>query len=143
MFRYVLMATGDPSEAEEIVQEAFLRLVRWRPDSEHATPRNWLFKVARNLIIDRRRRHGPGAGPEPPGAVATPEVALAGKELRRRVLVIIHRLPETQRECLTLREFGDFSYAEIAAHLGISVDQVKVQLFRARQRLRVELRELS
>ena len=135
--------TGDRGEAEDLCQEAFIRLQRsWRriDPSRNAGPylRATAFNLARSgfrrrLVAERLR-----TAPEPEGAAAADE----GVELRvdqRQLLVALRRLPARQRECVVLRYWQDQSDTQIAATLGISANSVKTHLRRAMERLEHEL----
>ncbi len=126
--------TGDRAAGEDVAQEAFARLwsrgPRVRPRADY-----WLFKVARNLALDwikteSRRNHRERLEPlaaDPPGFR---DVDVD------RVRTLVQQLPSRDREVLLLREFSELSYAEIAQVVGRSLDSVKQDLFRARERLR-------
>jgi RNA polymerase sigma-70 factor, ECF subfamily len=140
VYRAALRKVGDHHEAEDVTQTAFLDAYRAilrgsKPD----LPRAWLLAIAENV---RRRRFRttlrrpreeqlrdeslPSA--EPPWRAQTEEIRTA-----------LASLPENQRKVFLLRELGGFSYGEISDQLDISVAAVQMLLFRARQKLRVEL----
>lgn len=140
VFRYALAMTGQHSIAEEITQEAFLKLLRNGSGSEKIeNPEAWLVRVARNLAIQAFRQRQKQIDRLPTTSDESPEDLLIGNERWRQILQAIAALSESQRDCLALREFAGLSYQSIAKELEISVDQVKVQLFRARQNLRQQL----
>lgn len=134
LLRYCTYRCGDPDTAEDIVQEAMLRL--WRRDAElPADAGNWLFTTARHLILDRakiarnRRRllaSNPVHGSEPEQA----DHALEREEKRSRVRRVLERMPERSREILMLRYSG-FSYREIAGEVGVAPGSVGTLLARA------------
>lgn len=147
---------GDPAEAEDLAQEAFLRVYRSRakyhPTAKFST---WLFAVAHNLALnalrDRKRRPGlyhPGAGVDspPPEAAgpAKPDNApshhLRQLELAAAVRRALDTLNERQRAAVVLSKFEDMPYAEIGAVMGMSEKAVKSLLARARVQLRDALR---
>jgi RNA polymerase sigma-70 factor (ECF subfamily) len=140
---------GSPSEAEEVVQEAFWRAwrgaARWRPGE--AAFSTWLHRVVINLCIDRERRAklrrflSLEAAPEvaEPGASADERLAAVGE--LRAVLDDIRRLPARQRAAVLLAGSGERSNAGIAAVLGVSEKAVESLLVRARRSLRTSLRE--
>ncbi len=141
---------GDRGEAEDVVQEAFMRLagtaVAGRPDAEIAA---WLRRVCLNLganrLRDRRRaeRRLEHVGRlEAVETVDGPAHAVLEQEERERVRVALGRLPDRQRDCLLLRHSG-YTYAEIAATLGIAVGSVGVILARAERAFRDIYRELD
>lgn len=137
----------DAAEAEDVVQDAFVRLaadpVRTRPDAEVAA---WLRRVALNLAFNRlrdlRRWH---ARAERGGRLELAERGAADQagplhevlrqEERLEVRRTLADLPDKQRDCLLLRHTG-FSYAEIAATLGVPVGSVGTTLARAERAFR-------
>jgi RNA polymerase sigma-70 factor (ECF subfamily) len=144
VYRYVLALTGNPACAEEITQEAFTRLLRNEfGNGSVDRPQAWLMRVARNLATDSFRERSRDRSGFAPPLPKTPEQQLWFSEVQQRILCALSRLAESQRDCIALREFGGLSYDEIAVVMGTSVDQVKVQLFRARQHLRRELEDLT
>lgn len=141
---------GDPAEAEDVVQEAFLRLasdpVLDRPTDEVAA---WLHRVTLNLAFNRlrdtRRWHARAekggrleAQPQPDD---DPLHAVLRNEQQERVRAVLAQLPDKQRDCLLLRHSG-YSYAEIAATLGVAPGSVGTTLARAERAFR-ELHEES
>lgn len=139
-----LRLLGDADEADDVVQEAFVRaydhLSDYDPGFRFYT---WIFRIARNLALNRLRRRrlwgflslsGPGA-PEPE-AVDDSGSAVEGRELAEALAACLEGLPGDQRECFRLRHAEDFSYAEIAATLGVPQGTVMSRLSRAREKMR-------
>ena len=157
--------TGNRSDAEEIVQEAFLRCWQkapeWRPAERPANDRaandrgpegataqfgTWLYRVLVNLCLDRRRR------PQPVGIEAAETVAdnaadgfdeTARGETSRRVQAAMAQLPERQRAALALCYFEGLGNIEAAAMLDISIGALESLLVRARRALREALGDLA
>ncbi|MFQ5503581.1 MAG: sigma-70 family RNA polymerase sigma factor [Planctomycetota bacterium] len=149
VFRY----TKDPLEAEDVTQEVFLKLYRkldgFQWDSAFYT---WLYRIAVNTAVDymgkTRRRPVQLSGDvtelggRPDGETASsPDAALLRQERAMVTHRILEELPEPYRTVLTLREFEDLSYLEIAEVLGCSLGTVESRLFRARARFRRILEE--
>lgn len=137
---------NDASEAEDVAQEAFVRL--WQGADalevgEHGV-RPWLRRVARNLAIDRlratKRLDVVDDLPER-GEAPRQQSDLEGEERRARVAEAVAGLPERQRVALTLFHFEHVSQIEIAAALDASVDAVESLLARARRSLKAELED--
>ncbi|MBV8168392.1 MAG: RNA polymerase sigma factor [Alphaproteobacteria bacterium] len=136
--------TANASDAEEVAQEAFLRVwttaSRWRP--EGAAFRTWLYRIVVNLCLDRARRK-PFAPLEDAGDPHDPSpdalARLERAETKRRVGEAIGRLPERQRAALVLSYFDGLSNAEAAQVLGVSVSGLEALLVRARRALRGRL----
>lgn len=136
----------DDAEAEDVAQEAFLRLWRTGASLEvgPAGVRPWLRRVVSNLCIDRLR----GAGRQtvtdevPEQAEEADQLArLERTELSGRVDSALKALPERQRLALTLFHFEGMSQSEVAAAMGISDEAVESLLARARRALRVSLKD--
>ncbi len=135
----------DDAEAEDVVQEAFLRLWRSAASLEvgRAGVRPWVRKVVSNLCIDRvRARAKVTVTDEVPEQVDAPRqlASLEAEELRLRVDGALKALPERQRLALTLFHFEGMSQIEIGAELGVSDEAVESLLARARRQLKTALK---
>ena len=137
--------TGNDADAEEVVQEALLRVwtnaPRWRP---LAAFRTWFYRVVLNLCLSRRRR-APFLPLESGGDPADPsaDVAAAAEldETERRITAAIADLPDRQRAAIVLTYHEGLGNAETAAILETSVSGVEALLVRARRTLREKLDE--
>ena len=147
---------GDRDEALDLSQEVFLRVFRtihrFRGQS---TLRTWIYRIAVNQARNKhrfwRRRHRADQvsldehvaahGEFPSGGQSTPDRVLAQKELAQQLQTALDRLPFDQRTAIVLREVDGLSYDEIAFSLGVAVGTVKSRLTRARQALRLDLRD--
>jgi RNA polymerase sigma-70 factor (ECF subfamily) len=148
---------GDRDEALDLSQEVFLRVFRtihrFRGQS---SLRTWIYRIAVNQARNRhrfwRRRHRADQvsldqhiaayGDDfRSGRDTTPDRVLAQKELAEQLQQALDHLPFDQRTAIVLREIDGLSYEEIAFSLGVAVGTVKSRLTRARQALRLELRE--
>jgi RNA polymerase sigma-70 factor (ECF subfamily) len=147
---------GDQEEALDLSQDVFLRVFRTiHRFRGHSTLRTWIYRIVVNQARNRhrfwRRRHRADQvsldahvaahGDVFSGGVARPDQVLAQKELARRLRRALEHLPFEQRTAIVLREIDGLSYEEIAYSLGVAVGTVKSRLTRARQALRLELRE--
>ena len=137
VYRLAYARTGSRADAEDVMQEVFLRLVKTRPDFDsEAHAKAWLLRVASNCANDLfrlpwRRREAPLADDLPaPEAPETGSVTEAVLSLPARYRIPIH-----------LYYYEDLSVAEIARTIGKSEGTVKSRLFRARNLLRERLRE--
>ena len=142
LHRACLWLLGEPDEAEDVVQEAFVRAWMRRTDFDPARPFHpWIHRIARNLALNRlRRRHLwgllPLAGTREPVARERAERDVEDAELGRAVASCVAGLPARLRECFTLRHEEELGYAAIAEALGIPVGTVMSRLSRARARMR-------
>lgn len=149
---------GPRSSREDLVQEAFLRVIRARERYEPtARFTTWLFRIVYNLAVNETQRGGPRehaslertARSEEEGRDAMSEVgdegalppshALEREDVVRAVRAAIERLPETQRMALILAKYEERPYAEIAEIIGSTEKAVKSLVHRARETLRVTL----
>jgi RNA polymerase sigma-70 factor (sigma-E family) len=124
----------EPGDVEEVVQEAFVRLLVSQPslrDPQKAPA--WLRSTVTNLARARLRRRAVAlrhrGAPDPPAGPADDEV-MAGDD-RRRVVAALRRLPLRQRQCVALRHWNGLTEKEIASALGISQGSVKTHVHRA------------
>ena len=134
----------DRHRAEEIVQEAFIKLWHQPPEAGEAVYPAWLRRVVTNLSINAlKRTPRPSALPEFSDDPAiqssrTPASVLEDDEQMHRVREALDRLEESKRSILILRAFEGLSYEQIAEHLGVPVGTVMSRLNRARAALMEE-----
>jgi RNA polymerase sigma-70 factor (ECF subfamily) len=147
-FRTAYVITGSAADAEEVVQDAFVKAYRARGRFRSGSPfRPWLLAIVANEARNRRRATGRRArlslqlAEERPsgGAAPSPEVALLAREERAELLAAVDRLGEEQRAAIACRYFLGLSEAETAAVLGCRPGTVKSRLSRALARLEEEL----
>jgi len=145
LFNLYSRIMGDRGAGEDLVQEVFLRIMRYRQSYQPGTPfRPWIYQIARNARVDLLRktpRHQVAFEPE-----MVPPVAPADSA-RREQEALLHRalmqLPEEKREILFLARFQELKYEEIAALLGCELNTVKTRIHRALQELRKAYRRLE
>jgi RNA polymerase sigma-70 factor (ECF subfamily) len=147
----VTRTVGRQVEAEDIVQEAFVRafqaIDRFR---QHSTFYTWLYRIAFNLVASthRQRRHLANPGETVPveeleaDETTNPEAHAEANEQRHRVQQAISELPETFRLPLVLRDVEGMNYGEIGEVLGVPIGTVKSRIHRARLDLRDKLKDL-
>ena len=135
--RTVVISTGDPEQAQDLVAEAFARAcVSWRKVSRHPNPKAWVIRTALNVRIDRwrsRRRELPLAQP-------MDTVMRDQDPADPTVIAAVRRLPERQRQVVALRLLLDLDTETTAETLGISPGTVKAHLSRAVAALREDLK---
>jgi RNA polymerase sigma-70 factor (ECF subfamily) len=147
LYRVALSILRNPAEAEDVVQDVFLRVLERQTElSTVVSVRPWLIRIAWNLAIDRCRKIRPQQlddlfAASLVSADLPADQALAETRRTRKVLDAIEKLPDRERQALLLSAIDDLSTAEIAIVLGKSESTVRSLLFRARTRLRERLRE--
>ena len=136
LYRFALSLTRLPAEAEEIVQETFLRAIQHAdklPDDVNLDA--WLFRIARNVHISRLRKRHREAGEIPLDMISSGEdieSRLADQDQAVHILRSLHTLEEPYKEVFTLRALGDVGYREIAALFGKTESWARVTYHRAR-----------
>ena len=142
LFRVAYRITSSEEAAEDLCQESFFRLYEKNmvfPNPEEA--KYWLIRVVKNAALNyakrkvRERKAYQKAFKEDTRVEETGEHQLIKKETREEVLKAMELLPENLRTVLILKEYGELNYKEIGRTLGISEGNVKVRVFRARERL--------
>ena len=142
LFRLALRITFDREEAEDIVQETMIRVWNKRDEwDELESVEAYCLTVARNLAIDRSEKKDSQTVELTIEAEQTPDASspydrLVNKERLKLVHRLVGELPEKQRLIMQLRDVEGKSYKEIAAALRLTEEQVKVNLFRARQKVK-------
>jgi RNA polymerase sigma-70 factor (ECF subfamily) len=150
LFRFAYRLTGSAEDAEDIVQECFLELLRPACSYDPArTPiRTYLFGVVRNQALKRLRRSAEwgsaGQSASPPACPSetelhSPESQMLATEMADIVARAVMQLPDAQREVLILAHYEQMPLAEIARILEIEVGAVKSRLQRARSQLKERL----
>jgi RNA polymerase sigma-70 factor, ECF subfamily len=131
---YLLHATGSQSAAEDLLQETYLRLIRADVHVNDETHRkNYLFRIATNLLRDRFRRRRPPADE----LTEARDPADQEAEIQRRsdLSKVLRELTPRDRQLLWLAYVEGMSHHEIAAAVGLKSDSIRPLLFRARQRM--------
>jgi RNA polymerase sigma-70 factor (ECF subfamily) len=133
--------TGNTADAEDVAQEAFLRLHRSSVTGDDAA--RWLRRVVVNLCIDMARRNVrlvtmPDRDLVAPGE--SPDIGARRTQEHERLRIALQRLSERERAALVLRDIEGLSTAEVAATMGTAEATVRVQIARARLKLRELLR---
>jgi RNA polymerase sigma factor (sigma-70 family) len=128
--RFIRRRVPDPADAEDILQDVFSKLVeanRLLMPIDHVT--GWLFRVARNRIVDLFRKRRPEAGEDLleleemlPSPDAGPEALYARNVLLDELELAIDELPEEQRSVFVAHEFEGRSFKELAAQTGVNVN---------------------
>ncbi len=139
LFRFAYRMTGSVADAEDVVQECFLELLRpgCSYEPQRTALRTYLFGAVRNQVLKRWRKNPVGAGSGAELRVeGSPESQVLRTEMKDIVSEAVMKLPDTQREVLILAHYEQMPLAEIGRVLGIEVGAVKSRLQRARAQLR-------
>lgn len=143
LFRFAFRLLGSSEEAKDVVQEVFIKV--WNGRDQMATIDNmeaWCMRITRNLSLDKiRARQRKATDPieqsfDVQQDTQTPHEAAENKENMQRIGQLIASLPEKQRQVMHLRDIEGYSYNEICEILELDMNQVKVNLFRARNAVR-------
>jgi RNA polymerase sigma-70 factor (ECF subfamily) len=145
-YGYARWLTRDPSDAQDLAQEAMLRALRYFHAFRGEAARPWLLRIVRNTWIDFGTRNKmeklplevlenrPADGPDP-------EQSALASDQRRQIAAALAALPAEAREVLVLREIEDLSYKHIAVVLDLPIGTVMSRLARAREKLAVALKD--
>ncbi len=149
LYAFLARFTGDPHLAEDIFQQAFIKVAANAAGFDHKSSfSTWLFKIARNTAIDELRKRkrgvvvfGAGDGEEAePAALEQPLLEkLAGFELQARIMALVEALPDAQREAFLLKEEAEMTFDEIAAVTDCSRDTAKSRFRLAVEKLRLAI----
>ncbi|MBO4314625.1 MAG: RNA polymerase sigma factor [Prevotella sp.] len=150
LYRLALRITLDSVEAEDIVQETMIKVWNRREQwQEIESIEAFTLTICRNLSLDYLKKKGNQNEPfeeidrETPDKSLTPYEHIIQKDRVQTVKFIINSLPEKQRSCVQLRDFEGKAYKEIADIMGITEQQVKVNIFRARQTIKQKFQEID
>jgi len=141
LYRVAFSVLRNPSDAEDAVQEAFLRVLRHRDSLDEVRDRRvWLIRIVWNIVLDRKRRAKTRPETDDVDELArvlaanglSAEQRAAAAQHHAHVLACVDRLPAKERQVLVLSAFDELSSVEIAAVLGITESSVRSRLFRAR-----------
>ncbi|MDR0374501.1 MAG: RNA polymerase sigma factor [Treponema sp.] len=142
LFRVAYRIANSEEAAEDLCQDAFFRL--YEKDMDFPSPddaKYWLIRVVKNAALnyakrkDRERKAYQKAFREDTRVQETGEAVVLKKEMRAEIQEALKQLPENLRVVLVLKEYAELNYKEIGKTLGISEGNVKVRVFRARERL--------
>jgi RNA polymerase sigma factor (sigma-70 family) len=142
-FNYARWLTRNEADAEDVVQDACLRAIRFFTSLRDDNARPWLFAIVRNTWYSRLSRHATlaeatpleNASDDPPDTGLDPEALLLQQHTVARVREALEQLPTDFREVIVLREIEGLSYKEIATVVRVPIGTVMSRLARARERL--------
>ncbi|MGA2327444.1 MAG: RNA polymerase sigma factor [Bryobacteraceae bacterium] len=141
LFNYYLRMSGDRAASEDLVQEAFFRILRFRQTFQAGSSfATWMYRIARNLSIDQFRKSRREVGLEPdaelPADQPSAAESLEAKQEAALVRRALAKLPQEKRELLVLSRYHGLKYEQIAEMLGCQASAVKTRVFRALGELR-------
>lgn len=147
LYRMALRITMNAAEAEDVVQETMMKVWNRRDQWEQIESiEAFCLTICRNLSLDKVRRMDnqtqsldAAYDPKDLGVSSNPEEQAIQSDRIRLVRQIISQLPEKQRSCMQLRDMEGKSYKDIATILDITEEQVKVNIFRARQTIKEKI----
>jgi RNA polymerase sigma-70 factor (ECF subfamily) len=146
LFAYVWRMLHDTADAEDCLQETFLRayrsFARLRPDTQH---RAWLYKIATNTARTHLKQRGRIAtrtldlDPDLQSDKSSPADQVDQRQLIKTVARAVEALPDQQRAALIMRKYQELSYAEIAAALDCTEESARANVYQALKKLRAQL----
>jgi RNA polymerase sigma-70 factor (ECF subfamily) len=160
LFNFAFRQLGAQAVAEEVVQDAFVRVVQSAADFKHeARFTTWVYTIVRNLCVDQMRRRalrrhpsldepragrageedGPTLLEQTADSRASVEREATGTELKERIARAVETLPDEQREVFLLREISNLAFKEIALVTGVPENTVKSRMRYALERLQLAL----
>lgn len=136
LYRYFYRAVGQVDTARDLTQDVFVRMSRNVVPDRPEEARAWMFRIARNLVLDhyRHRRRHPESAPAPDEASRA-----ASQDVELAVNRALASLAPVDRDVFLMREVSGLGYEEIAAACELTVDAVRSRIHRARLSLRCEL----
>jgi RNA polymerase sigma-70 factor (ECF subfamily) len=149
LYRMALRITMNAAEAEDVVQETMMKVWNRRDQwGQIESIEAFCLTICRNLSLDKVRRMDnqtqsldAAYDPKDLGVSSNPEEQAIQSDRIRLVRQMISQLPEKQRSCMQLRDMEGKSYKDIATILDITEEQVKVNIFRARQTIREKFKK--
>jgi RNA polymerase sigma-70 factor (ECF subfamily) len=141
LYRVAYSVLRNSADAEDAVQEAFVRVLRHRETlAEVRDQRVWLIRIVWNVVLDRKRRMKTRPETDDVAELArvlpvsglTADERVAAAQHHTRVLACVEQLPAKERQVLMLSAFEELTSVEIASILGITESSVRSRLFRAR-----------
>lgn len=154
VYNLALGLAGDPQEAADLTQEAFLRIYRHLGGFRgRSSLKTWIYRVTVNCCrsrLGRRWRRGTVEGEDPDTTFQrladprrTPEERALAEDVRRQVWAALARLSPRLREAVVLRDLEGLSYEEMARVLGVRIGTVRSRIARGREQLRALLEEME
>jgi RNA polymerase sigma-70 factor (ECF subfamily) len=153
LFGYIVNMTGNAGEADEIFQEAWLKVIRKIHLYRHKNFFGWLVRITHNVVVDKARRkkpnisldaeseEGTSIGNTLADAGPSPRAGIGNKDLGQRIAEAVATLPDEQKEVFLLRTQAELPFKEIAKVQGTSINTALARMQYALTKLRVPLKE--
>lgn len=154
LFAWLVAQTGNRAESEDLFQEIWIRIMRHAERFTDTSFKAWMWKIARNLVIDYRRKRKPdlsldatASEDEQPllnrieGSERSPAEHLELGDINQQVMAALQKLPDMQREVFLMRTQSDMSFNEIAETLEIPLNTALGRMHDALKKMRVFLRK--
>jgi RNA polymerase sigma factor (sigma-70 family) len=148
LFNFFCKLTGDRGASEDLVQDVFFRILKYRETYRPGTSfRTWMYQIGRNARLDRWRKQRPELDDEMMDTFISPTQNASETVQQKQEVELLHRalmqLPEDKREVLILSRFQGMKYDEIGDLLDCETGTVKVRVFRALQDLKTIYKQLE
>ena len=143
-----ILRMANPSDADDLYQETWIRAIRALGTFDDRKPLSWLFRIARNLMVDRSRRakrwvplESESGEDRWASTLPSPADQASGHDLAVRIRQAVDRLPLEQREVFLMRTEGDLPFKEIARLQKVSINTALARMQYALEKLRVALKD--
>ncbi len=150
LYRFALRFLNNEEEAKDVVQEVFIRVWNGREQMDEVENwEAWCMRITRNLSLDRirsmtrKQTQSIETTFDIRNEALTPHENTEARESMQRITQLIAGLPDKQRQIIHLRDVEGYSYNEICDILELDMNQVKVNLFRARNAVREKLMKIN
>ncbi len=142
LFGYVFKSLRDREDSNDIVQDSFMKLWENKHKVDPAKAKAWLFTTAHNALINFVKKRGRSTSLDALNIDRGKEDKHAF-ELKDIIDMALSKLPEQQKTIVLLRDYEGYNYSEIGKILKLNESQVKVYLFRARKKIKEQIKDLT
>lgn len=144
LFCYVKHKIPNKDNAQEVVQESYVRAISAKDHENIKNPRAFLYRIAKNIIIDRMRKHAkfqevPYEEEDHASSANAPEVVLCEQDRQMVLMQALRALPKMRKEVFVLHVLEGYTREEVAQMMGISLNAVEKHLSRASSDLREKI----
>lgn len=139
LYRFILKMLKDPDNANDIVQDAFMKLWQHIEQVDFNKAKSWLFTTAHNTMLNKIKKDKRSESMNTANFIE-PYATNNTYELKELINKSLEQIPELQKSIILLRDLEGYDYKEIGEILNLSESQVKVYLFRGRQKIKEALK---